>query len=629
MKKNREKLTDAFGMLREDTLADGVVDTYVPHRAAIRGAARRRVALVAAACMTFALLTAALVALPFLRADEPATQPPITNAPPVSEFELAYYDAPLVNIQVLALSSEDARTELEVPKDQDVAMVFGNNLIDNQVYICFDAEVGETVTATSQNALIVKSWLSPRREDKQFYPTLQDKLANYVAHGMNWVSSSAEGAHEVVLGASDAELETQSAAGIEGNALQTFLRWGGNRYYSPANLTPDEDFIDFVIRDENGRITGAGCVYLGNRKLINNTESRYYDIVSITRGTVLGSVRFENPDDVTEEQVAAYLESLHEKSEGIRETLFDNLNLSERLSVALADIINTRYDAYDNFGMSYGCCAGDTYMDITVYGNKNPGMEDGSFLLLEDGTWGEIKKIVDFCEYCGEHKINPSNPGIPCNHWGFWHTRYKLTDGRIFDAHDIFDAGSAESLLVNLNDHISRLVLVTDTTYTTPTAAEVIADLLPFDASMEGVVSEAFLRINEAMGGDAMIDDAVQSFAIKGAPIDLSKPTNPLEWEKIWDRYAILSVREGRLGALHNYLVLEDGTYVEYGKVRYECEECGYSTTNHTISEDHEYDAGHSEATQVFFLKDGGTYTVRSGLTNDQAHAPVYDPNGQ
>ncbi len=629
MKKNREKLTDAFGMLREDTLADCVVDTYVPHRAAIRGAARRRVALIAAASMTFALLAGALLALPFLRAEEPDTQPPLTDAPPVSEFAFAYYDAPLVNVQVLALSEEDATAienkKLEIPQNQDVAMVVGTDLTDSQVYVYFTVEEGETVTATSHNSMMNLAQLT-NFNDKVYYDTVWEQIMSYYAYG-NKINHVGAPAHEIIIRPPSAVSEPETAEAGE-HSTHYFLKWGGgNRYYPEmADTAPaDEDFIDFIIRDENGRITGAGCVYLGNRKLIHNTESRYYDIVSITRGKVLGSVRFENPDDVTEEQVSAYLVSLHEEAEGIRETLFDNLSTEEQLSVALADVINTRYDAYDNFTMVHGGGLHDTYMDVNIYGYKNPGMEDGSFLLMKDGTWGEIKKIVDFCEYCGEHKINPENPDMPCNHWNFQHIRYKLTDGRVMDVHTDFDMSSATDDQFNLIRGTRRLVLVTDTTYTTPTAAEVIADLLPFDASMEGVVAEAFLQINEALGGGALVDHAIQSFTTKGAPIDLSKPTNPLEWEKIWDRYAILLVREGRFGTLHSYLILEDGTYAEYRSSHYVCELCGYTCADSFDMNNHE----HGNTARVFRLKDGGTYTVRDGWSNDQAHAPVYDPNGQ
>ncbi len=632
MKKNREKLTDAFGMLREDTLADCVVDTYVPHRAAIRGAARRRVALIAAACMTFALLAGALLALPFLRAEEPVTQPPLTDAPPVSEFAFAYYDAPLVNVQVLALSEEDATAienkKLEIPQNQDVAMVVGTDLTDSQVYVYFTVEEGETVTATSHNSKMNLAQLT-NFNDKVYYDTVWEQIMSHYAYG-NEINHVGAPAHEIIIRPPSAVSETETAE-VDEHSTHYFLKWGGgNRYYpAMADTSPaDEDFIDFIIRDENGRITGAGCVYLGNRKLIHNTESRYYDIVSITRGKVLGSVRFEDPDNVTEEQVTAYLESLHEEADGLRETLFENLNLSERLTAALADVINTHYDTSNTFGMMYGCSSTDTYLDISIFNNDYSDVREATFLLLEDGTWGELDKVVEFCEYCGEHKINYSNPTTPCNHWGFWHERYKLTDGRIFDTYSDYDADTTDTLLVNRNNYVTRLMLVTDDTYETPTAAEVIADCLPFDASMEGVVAEAFLQINEAMGGGAQIDNAVQSFSTP-YPIDLSTAPNPFEWEKLWDRYAILDVREGRLGALHHYLVLEDGSYFAYDKVRYECEECGHSTTNNQISLDHEYDANHSEATKVFLLSEGGTYTVRDGLSNGQPYAPVYDPNGQ
>ncbi len=577
MKNNQEKLTDAFGMLREDTLQACVGDPPVPYRTANCGVARRRVAVLLAACLTFALLTTALLVLPFLRAEDPAVPTTDTaEAPPAAE--LSWYDAPLVHVQVLALEKDDVENhadELTMTENQDISVVKGNRLVDQQVYVLFRLEEGETLTATSRNMAIAHTTLNA----PDIYPiyesmTWEERFLHFFS--IHWFNVGIAG------------------PSIEIDSSEAFLTWGGNRYYAenPLVMTPDEDFIDFVLRDSEGRITGAGSVYLGNRKLVENTESRYYDAVSISRGKVLGSVRFDNPDAVTEEQVEAFLESLHEQAEDLRKTLFDDPTMSECFNIALADLINTHYSHLDNFAMSWSSSLYDNYIRLTIYEEVEDRQISTDYLLMEDGTWGEIDRKISFCEYCGVQVA-------ACSHYQIEHIRYLLTDGRVMDVHNGI-----------INNHGARtLVKVTDTTYKPCTEHDLIVALMTKDCPMVEPVYQAYMAIKSELGEETYAFDISRFIRFRSGAIQ-------------WNRYTVLEVRVGDGGDFHTYFVLENGDYAELDSIRYGCSACDYTTPSEASIEAH----GHGNTAMVYILKNGGRYTVQDGMIDRVAHEPVYTP---
>ena len=603
MKNNQEKLTDAFGMLREDTLAACVTDT--PPIRHGRSVTIRRVAVLLAACLTLSMMVAAILILPALRSEDPppAAPPSVTDpltdtptdpdlpTPPAPDtqtpitpgFELSFYDAPLVNVQVLSSIMEE---EME----ENVALTFGEGLFSNDVYILFAVEEGETVTVKSHNGKISTARLS---NSGIACDTWEEKFQYATAHG--FVNTDFNGwGYEATT-----------------SSNEVFVQWGGGNRYWVENViggTPDEDFADFIVRNAEGHITGAGSVYLANRKAIENTASRYYDEVSFSRGQVLGSVRFENPAEVTEEQVSDYLESLHEKSEGIRESIFDNLTLFDTLKLAMGDMVNTRYADFNNFGSSHAFAGGDRHIAISVFNDKDPDFVGGRFLLMEDGSWGEIRYDGNYCEYCGSFDANKGSYLTPaCEHSEFTHQRFVLTNGRIMDEHTEFIRDDSSMFLKT----VQHLVEVTPDTYTTPTPQAVIEDLLPYKATMLDAVTAAFLQIDEELGGSAQIVDAYQDFRYLTWPDD-----------RLYARFAILSVLDAE-GNPHDYLILEDGQYAEYSKLRYDCSDCAYYTVDKNPFKERR---NHKSGTAVFTLVGGGTYSVRINWIDMEVYEPVYTP---
>ena len=575
MKNNQEKLTDAFGMLREDTLNACVTDTPAAYPAAARGVTRRRVAVLLAACLTFALLTTALIALPFLRSEEPAVPADTTEGTPAADplAGLSWYDEPLVNVQVLAVDNTDV-SDLKMIDTQDISVVLGNDLVHQQVYVLFNMNQGETLTATSHNAKIAYTTLLDVDTDTQKYETWEKKFLKYVS--LHWTQISTV----------DHRIEIDSP--------EAFLTWGGNRYYSenPLVFTPDEEFIDFVLRDADGYITGAGSVYLGNRKLVQNTESRYYDPVSISRAKVLGSVRFNDPASVTEEQVNAFLESLHEKADGLQKTLFDDPTMGEKFVIALGDLINTRYNHLNGFAMGWGSSPYDNYIALTVYEEEGTEQRTTDYVLMEDGTWGEIERHLSFCKFCG------IQVGA-CSHYQIENKRLLLTDGRFMDI-----------ISGVINNHGSRtLVEVTDTTFVPCSEYDLIKSILAHNSPMVDTVYQAYLGIKAELGEGVVPFEAIHAFHFRP------------DWNHLWHRYATLEVTDGN-GEHHNYFICENGDYAELDSTHYDCEVCDFSTPSQDRMLGHE----HGEISKVFVLTNGGAYVVKNGLQNGQPYAPEYIP---
>lgn len=597
MKNNQEKLTDAFGMLREDTLDACVTDKAAPR--SVRSRTARRVAVLLAACLTFAMMASLMLILPALRADgdgpifgvdAPSQDPTETPDEPLPE--LIYYNAPLVNVQILSLSEDEVKnpdTLPDAPIEQDIATTYGGGLYGSDAYILFTLEEGETVTARAQNSKLCAATLW--NYDFSFaYDSWYAKFLQETADG------------HVKNFASDYEITLNSA--------EDFLHWGGySRYWGSEETkigTPDEDLVDFIYRNAEGHITGAGSIYMVNRKLVDNPDSRYYDEISISRAKVLGSVRFESPADVTEEQVDAYLTTLHESVEEIRGTMFHNLNTFEQFKTALGDLINTRYPDCDNFGSSLGYSSKDRYVPISIFNDKDPDFKEGSFLLMDDGTWGEILYSDNFCEYCAlfnSDKTSLSTP--PCDHWSFTHERFIMTDGSIWDEHrEYVPVGEFKV-------SSSYLVPVGEDTYTStaPDPALVIRDLLFSTDAMEEAVIKAYGNVEQELDGHAQILAADQ----------------PFRWgdnnQTTWARFATLTVRDAS-GNTRNYLVLEDGSHFEYSEARYVCSVCAY----YSPDRDWTNDLHSHERTAVFYLTAGGTYSARINWAAYECDEPVYNP---
>ena len=585
MKKNHEKLTDAIGMLNQETIHGCITDTSYSRRTTNR----KRVVAVLAACMAMLLMLGAVIVAPMMKAEDPIlpsesheelTEPSAPEndiAPPITNEELSYHAAPLVNVQILSATkestrppstapetsdtdivpdTEDTNTSTEdsaVPTEDDISIVVGNELVGHDVYVLFHVAEGETVTVTSQNGKIGQGGKSLETDGSKT-DDWEEYFATYAMyHGL---------VYSVTTGQSltlDPEFPV--------------VTWGGSRFYSdnPLGGRADEDYIDFIIRDENGLITGAGSVYIGNKKAVTNTQSRYYDDVSVTRGVVLGAVRFDDPQQVTEEKAEAFVASLHNQAEEIKPILFDNLTATERYVMALGDVINQNYAAYDNFGMISGFSPDENYRAVTIMSSKDPEIGERSYLLLEDGAWAEYSKTVAYCDLCGEMEDR-------CYH--FPRTRYILTDGRI------------------LEDFRGVLTEVTEEVYVSP--AEVLEDMIPEGSPMKDAILSAFETLTSSENG---------AYSLPAGVVHVGMGPE----RQIWARYAILEMCEKGQPVdepTTRYFVTEEGECFEILADLYPCAHCGEILE----SEDHvSAHAGYSDYGVGYLLSDGRIVTVEQG----------------
>ena len=102
MKNNRDTLNDALGQVDESMVQSAMLHAEGMRAAHLsRGAMiRRRVAVVAAACLSMAFLAGAVLALPMLKRDN-GDLPPVTMEP--SDGEAAFYvEAPIVRLDMLS-----------------------------------------------------------------------------------------------------------------------------------------------------------------------------------------------------------------------------------------------------------------------------------------------------------------------------------------------------------------------------------------------------------------------------------------------------------------------------------------------------------------------------------------------
>ncbi|MBQ7316469.1 MAG: hypothetical protein IJW90_05080 [Clostridia bacterium] len=599
MKKNHEKLTDAIGMLNQETIHGCITATS----ASGRTTNRKRAVILMAACMATLLMLGAVIAIPLMRAEDPilpsvsheeltGASAPESDSLPLADVGLSYHAAPLVNVQILSASKESTQKPSTEPETSDadslpetgntnpstedpavlpedsISIVVGDELVAHDVYVLFHVEDGETVTVTSQNGKIGQGKhsmaLNGNKADawKEYFA----KYAMY--HGFIYSVTTGQ---SLTL---DPEFPVAT--------------WGGNRFYpeNPLGGRADEDYVDFIIRDENGLITGAGSVYIGNQKPVTNTQSRYYDDVSVTRGVVLGAVRFDDPEQVTEEKAATFVASLHDKAEDVKPRLFDHLSATERYVMALGAVINQNYAAYDNFAMTFGFSPDDSYRAVTILSHKDPELSERSYLLLEDESWVEYSKTVAYCDLCGEMEDS-------CYH--SQRTRYILTDGRI------------------LEDCRGVLTEVTEEVSVSP--AEVLEDMIPEGSPMKDAILSAYetLILSEKDAGHL--------------PAGVIHNRMGME-QRIWARYAILEICEkGQTVDVPatRYFITEEGECFEILGNLYPCAHCGEILESEETVQTH---AGYSDYGVGYLLADGRVVTVENGWSGytgeEQAFLPEF-----
>lgn len=296
--KHTNPINDALNHLDEETVLECMNTDLTPRvRTASHGTFRR--VAVAAACLTLTLAVGAAAILPLMRADRPAGSDtadgqttPINGSGTSLSGDLPgdKDEVPFVRVQLLSFSED---TEGESGQNTTVDVSESNNLLrTNQLVLRFNCTEGETVTILSG---IAPSSPSKTEELKELSEALT-KLDGLKPDDDGYVSLTKEVAREMLI----QQLQTSMIFGywiFEVDAT-TYI-------WQIPQSRPNYDIVDFIIRNADGEITGAGSICIGMKYPGMHTP--------LIRSTVLGCERYETP--ASEEDVAAYLDGLRATAE--------------------------------------------------------------------------------------------------------------------------------------------------------------------------------------------------------------------------------------------------------------------------------------------------------------------------
>ena len=408
----------------------------------------RRWLTATAACLTAVLALGAVLALPLLKPEDPVTPSSSELNTPESdavEEALFYYDTPLVKLMSLSNEGTDGDTEgdganVTMQLDKDI------RIIHNYYFLLNGLQEGETVTLTSRNATLVQGDIHqrPGPENTVHISRASIEVEPHYYEGAPYMKTLTH----VYDPASD---------------LEPIFIWGYYDLVEDARLDENvfEDYVDFVIRDANGNVTGAGCLYLASKKVMKLEENNpYFYGFAISRGKVLGSVRFNDPATVTEEQVETLLTDMKEGTAGMGTTMFDESTYTpdEMFIKNWGEILETEYPEY----MS------EDAPDLVLRGGSEMFGGLRHLLVAEPETYTELRSVFFFDD--GTYAIaEPENCKCICPVCGeieyrehvFFEQVHKVTDPAEAHLH-----GQETYWLFKLNDGRTMKVSLTDKSYT-------------------------------------------------------------------------------------------------------------------------------------------------------------------
>ena len=418
---NKEKLNDAVGMLDEETVQNAVTratsmkETRILHRATLR----RRAVVLLAACLSLALMLGVLLMIPLLTADEPTlpeTGSGLTDQPPATDEDipLAYTEASMVRLSLLRsdVGAEVTDTPLltreDTTRDSMTQIEEFNSFFWSLLVMSFDCEPGETVTVNAETESMHYIGI----------PYNQDTDLDYNGDFMKNLWKVYENRNDAV---SSMTIDPATSC------IAIFM---------PQTKTAlDEDTLTFTVQNGDGVTVGAGSVYVGMRYLVDAEQHRlWYDTCTITRSSVLGSVRFNTPEDVTAEQVSELLASFTATTEEAKAGLdYTPVTMDEHFATACAEIVLTEFDGDEIHGLSSSHGNYLKYYTVTV-DRTDKSNRDRAFLILADGTWGEYRVHEGCWNDChGDGCPNSAVYGGGCAHGLMVGCHITLLDGRVFE----------------------------------------------------------------------------------------------------------------------------------------------------------------------------------------------------
>ena len=339
MKKTRYKACLLISDLDDDMILEAEL-ANVPMRPRSKHVMKR--ILVIAACVAMlAVLTMSVFLLARFSNPGVTTDPSDTQVPPASETETVegigpsvYYlsEKSYVTVQYLVAGKEmEENGKGATPSNTDTVQIdevnarIGNRLILLHVF-CTEGET-VTLTPTAHSRLI---------------PTYQTLSSDGYVRWKVW--NEEHGAYDSAEAfCSDWEGKPLQDIGQSVTVTEdTTLLWQYEiRENEKGSVLPciEDNFVDFIVTDDQGCITGGGSIYIGGLDIAAMTEDHTYYVDdwvvynAIYRPYVLGSYRYHTEDGtpVTQDHHAETVATLRATARGQREELFEDLSFDSPL----------------------------------------------------------------------------------------------------------------------------------------------------------------------------------------------------------------------------------------------------------------------------------------------------------
>jgi hypothetical protein len=162
---------------------------------------------------------------------------------------------------------------------------------------------------------------------------------------------------------------------------------------------------------------------------------------------VLGSVRFNNPADVTEEQVNDLLDSFVARADEVKKTLdFSPVTRDEFNAYAKVEILRTLFAGQKIVGTGSGQ---SSWQDFTTFEltAQNDDKKEHSFILFGDGNWIEYRSHGD-CNWADCHLGCPNQKEYGEHHAFTLGCRIRTYDGRVYELQTVSPDSERETFVL-------------------------------------------------------------------------------------------------------------------------------------------------------------------------------------
>ena len=375
-------------------------------------------------CLALALLAGALLVIPKWTADDPADTVDTADS---------------ADTTITAHTTAAETIELPTPElsTDDLSALVGTLNAGHTYYTFLNVfcDPGDTVTLTADSdcLAVMDATFSDVLSKDEFSASSDLGLIRFKHKGYPFLTITENGPIEYIFFDKTVTFDPRTSC--------IFLS-----FLTDEDAEQEEATITFTVQNPEGQITGAGCVVVVKRYLLSAEERKTRPAVSDTtllRSAVPISVRFTNPEALTEERLAEIMAEFESAAEEALAALdFTPANPEERIKSAKAEIISMVL-AEDGPILGSGGGATNNWRDYaTCYvttrsQNGAHSADERNFLIFEDGTWVEFLAeqnracILDSC-HADPNCPNAAEHGVhhPFD-WGGCHL--VTTDGRIYE----------------------------------------------------------------------------------------------------------------------------------------------------------------------------------------------------